>query len=291
MYKGYAWQVIVGTRFDDWIYWTSLLQLHLIITVHTLNSFLIVNLCLYFYWSSYWSLVSGLLLLSMTDSFLSLSRMLWPTVRRPVYLVIKHPCGGLWKIFISQTVVVLLMWGALSDKKTGLSFTNGVGSRQRSHFQIPLPLAWWPYITVSDSRLPFPSPPTTHGATVEVFDPNSTRSCRAEQSRAVAYCRQPASMITPGIEPRWDPWPYICSVSRLLFFSSFIGSPLIKREGLNTFLRVSCVLSRPSADCRQNTMCYSSSVIMRIHCNGNSLLWEQCLPSRCPATDVYSLTA
>jgi hypothetical protein len=42
--------------------------------------------------------------------------------------------------------------------------------------------------------------------------------CRAEQSRAVAYCRQPASTVTLGIEPRWVPWPYICSVSRLLFF-------------------------------------------------------------------------
>jgi hypothetical protein len=41
---------------------------------------------------------------------------------------------------------------------------------------------------------------------------------RAEQSRAVAYCRQPASTVTLGIEPRGDPWPYICSVSRLLFF-------------------------------------------------------------------------
>jgi hypothetical protein len=46
----------------------------------------------------------------------------------------------------------------------------------------------------------------------------------AEQSRAehraVAYCRQPASTVTPGIEPRWDPWPYICSMSRLLYFFS-----------------------------------------------------------------------
>jgi hypothetical protein len=41
---------------------------------------------------------------------------------------------------------------------------------------------------------------------------------RAEQSRAVAYCRQPASTVTLGIELRWDPWPYICSVSRLWFF-------------------------------------------------------------------------
>jgi hypothetical protein len=34
------------------------------------------------------------------------------------------------------------------------------------------------------------------------------------QSRAVAYCRHPASTVTPVIEPRWDPWPYICSMSR-----------------------------------------------------------------------------
>jgi hypothetical protein len=31
------------------------------------------------------------------------------------------------------------------------------------------------YFTVSDSRLPFPSPPTTRRATVEVFDPASTQ--------------------------------------------------------------------------------------------------------------------
>jgi hypothetical protein len=31
------------------------------------------------------------------------------------------------------------------------------------------------YFTLSDSILPFSSPPTTHSATVEVFDPASTR--------------------------------------------------------------------------------------------------------------------
>jgi hypothetical protein len=56
------------------------------------------------------------------------------------------------------------------------------------------------------------------------------------QSRAVAYWRQPAITVTPGIEPRWDPWPYICSVSRLLFFSSFVVPPLINREGLGFFI-------------------------------------------------------
>jgi hypothetical protein len=55
---------------------------------------------------------------------------------------------------------------------------------------------------------------------------------RAMQSRAVAYCRQPASTVTLGIELRWDPWP----VSRHLFFSSFVVPPLIKREGLGFFI-------------------------------------------------------
>jgi hypothetical protein len=31
---GVAWLIILGTRFDDWIYWTSLLQLQSIITAH-----------------------------------------------------------------------------------------------------------------------------------------------------------------------------------------------------------------------------------------------------------------
>jgi hypothetical protein len=39
----------------------------------------------------------------------------------------------------------------------------------------------------------------------------------SQQSRAVAYCRQPASTVTLGIKPRWDPSPYIYSVSRLFF--------------------------------------------------------------------------
>jgi hypothetical protein len=59
---------------------------------------------------------------------------------------------------------------------------------------------------------------------------------RAEQSRAAAYCRQPASTFTSGIEPRWDPWPYICWVSRDLFFFFFRCSSFDKREGLGFFI-------------------------------------------------------
>jgi hypothetical protein len=62
------------------------------------------------------------------------------------------------------------MWGALSDERTGLSFTIAAGPRQRSHFRIRVPWDSWPYFTVSDSRLPSSSPSKTGRATVEVFD-------------------------------------------------------------------------------------------------------------------------
>jgi hypothetical protein len=44
-YSGLAWLIIVGSRFDDWIYWMSLLQLQLTITAHTLNSILTTSVC------------------------------------------------------------------------------------------------------------------------------------------------------------------------------------------------------------------------------------------------------
>jgi hypothetical protein len=56
-----------------------------------------------------------------------------------------------------------------------VSFTIAAGPRQRSHSRVRVPWDLRPYVTVSDSRLPFSSPPTTRRATVEVFDPASTR--------------------------------------------------------------------------------------------------------------------
>jgi hypothetical protein len=69
------------------------------------------------------------------------------------------------------------MLSALSDERTDLSFAVAAGPRQRSHFRTQVPWDLWPYFTVSDSRLPFSSPPTTRRATLEVFDPASTWDC------------------------------------------------------------------------------------------------------------------
>jgi hypothetical protein len=63
--------------------------------------------------------------------------------------------------------------GALSDERTGLSFTIAAGPRQGSNFRFLIPWNLWPYFTLSDSRLPFSSPLTAHRATVEVFEPAS----------------------------------------------------------------------------------------------------------------------
>jgi hypothetical protein len=67
------------------------------------------------------------------------------------------------------------MRGALSDERTSLSFAIAASPRQLSHSGVRVPWDSWPYFTVSDSRLPLSSPPTTRRTTVEVFDPASTR--------------------------------------------------------------------------------------------------------------------
>jgi hypothetical protein len=88
----------------------------------------------------------------------------------------KATIWGLWPDFYyCQIVAGLLMWGALPDKRTGLSFTTAAGPHHHSHSLVGVPWDSRPYFTASDSRLPFLSPPTTRRATVEVFDPASTQ--------------------------------------------------------------------------------------------------------------------
>jgi hypothetical protein len=88
----------------------------------------------------------------------------------------KAPIWGLRPDFYCcQTVVGLLIWGALFDERTGLSFTISAGSQQRSHSWVRFPRDSWSYFTVSNSRFSFSSPPTTRRATVDVVDPASTQ--------------------------------------------------------------------------------------------------------------------
>jgi hypothetical protein len=88
----------------------------------------------------------------------------------------KAPIWGLRPDFYyRRTVAGLLMWGTLSDGRTGLSFTIAAGPCQRSHSLVRASLDSQPYFTVSDLRLPISSPPATRRVTVEVFDPTSTR--------------------------------------------------------------------------------------------------------------------
>jgi hypothetical protein len=79
-----------------------------------------------------------------------------------IYLLLFDSCG-------------LVFVGALSDERTGLSFTIAAGPSQRSHSRARGPWYSRQYFTLWDLRLPFSSPPTTRRVTVEVFDPASTR--------------------------------------------------------------------------------------------------------------------
>jgi hypothetical protein len=97
---------------------------------------------------------------SISRLTLSLSLILRPTVSRSSN---KALICGLWPDFYyCQTCESLLMWGPLSDS--------------------------CPYFTVSDSRLPFSSPPMTLRAAVEVFGTASTNG--AENTYLYSCCFQ-----------------------------------------------------------------------------------------------------
>jgi hypothetical protein len=89
---------------------------------------------------------------------------------------IKAPIWGLRQDFYyCQTLAGLLIWGALSDERTGLSFTIAPGLASVDIFGSDS-LGIRDHILLSPIRdFPFPSPPTTRRVTVEVFDPTSTR--------------------------------------------------------------------------------------------------------------------
>jgi hypothetical protein len=171
------------------------LQLQLIITAHTLNNF---------WTTSAWrrnlseksltvACISGwsLLLLNESESCVTTNG------QSPSLSCNKAPIWGLRPDFYCcQTIVDLLMWGALSDERTGMPLASPAQS-----FSSPST----PYFTASNSRLPFLSPATTRRAKVGVFDPASTReySCEWQSQRHIAtdgqsisksWCRAPSGV-------------------------------------------------------------------------------------------------
>jgi hypothetical protein len=113
----------------------------------------------------------------------------------------KAPIWGLRPdLYYCQTVAGLFVWGALSDERTRLSFTFAAGPRQRSHFWGPSSVGLVTIFSLSNSRLPFPSPPTTRRATVEVFDPASTRDTEYFKVKVTLWLTVSQSVIL-SVEP------------------------------------------------------------------------------------------
>jgi hypothetical protein len=109
----------------------------------------------------------------------------------------------------------------------GLLFTISAGPRQRIHSRVRVPCDWRPYFTVSDLRLPFLSPPPTRRATVEVFDPASTR----EISLSVKVILR----LTVGLSVRLCVQPHLGLMTRsLLLLDSynlvFVVRPLWRED-------------------------------------------------------------
>jgi hypothetical protein len=63
-----------------------------------------------------------------------------PTVSRPGVSWNKAPIWSLRPdLYYCQIIACLLMWGVISDERTGLSFTSAAGPRQRSHSRVRVP--------------------------------------------------------------------------------------------------------------------------------------------------------
>jgi hypothetical protein len=144
----------------------------------------------------------------------------------------KAPIWGLWPdLCYCQTLAGLLMWGALSDERTDLSFAIAIVTLQRSHFRVRVPWDSSSYFTASDSKLPFSSPLTNRRAALEVLDPAYTRDNELESESCITTDGQSAS-LSWNKAPIWGLRPdlYYCqTVACLLMW----GAVSDERTGLS----------------------------------------------------------
>jgi hypothetical protein len=140
--------------------------------------------------------------------------------------------------------VVRSLCNILSDERMGLSFRIVTGPRQRSHFyclRLETPPTWrarYPYLYSPGTRwpsytprhwVPFSSPPTIRRATIEIFDPASTRDSTTLDYCFLLFKRPSLSLYNPSARnPRKTPSSVVKGVC-LQFRCLAIGVLLLSR--------------------------------------------------------------
>jgi hypothetical protein len=138
----------------------------------------------------------------------------------------RHASGAYHQIFITVKLLRVCWCGALSDERTGLWFTIAVSLRQLSHSRVRVPWDWRPYFTVTDTRLPFLSPPTTRRAMVELLIPPSHSSLTI-QNYFTTGGSPPIS--SSWCQTLWGSWPEILFQLIAYDDSPYVASSLTRR--------------------------------------------------------------
>jgi hypothetical protein len=163
------------------------------------------------------------------------------------------------------------MWGALSDERTGLSFTIAAGPRQRSHSRVRVSWDSGPYFTVSDSRLPFSSPPTTRSVngggirprlhTGEIYDSSQSYVTTDGQPASLSWNKAPIW----GLQPDLDCCLTVAGL--LIWVSRYISSGRNDRKHLSFPYPRKCLLTNRTVYPRKRRLV--TDWFPRIHFHGN----------------------
>jgi hypothetical protein len=128
------------------------------------------------------------------------------TVGQSVSLGIEPHLGPMTRyLLLSDSYGLVYVCRTQSREYSRVFCIHYSGACERRLIRVRVPWYSRPYVTVSDLRLPFSSPPTTRRVTVEVFDPASTRAtaqyisktCRADHLSLLPFpeVRPPAAAV------------------------------------------------------------------------------------------------